>query len=175
MKNKRALSIILSLILSLTVLVAAGAVTAFAVGEDEQQSVTESHQENPPADTPAADVTQQEQAPVDQQPADQPADQPAEQPQAQPETSAPGNGQLYEYIYGYSEDVTSAYEEPQHLSDLPEVSPSEVVEATAVVIPEVAVSDATMFSGIVMWLCVALGIAVIVGVLVSKRTLRRGL
>ncbi len=120
-------------------------------------------------------TTQQEQAPVDQQPADQPADQPAEQPQAQPETSAPGNGQLYEYIYGYSEDVTSAYEEPQHLSDLPEVSPSEVVEATAVVIPEVAVSDATMFSGIVMWLCVALGIAVIVGVLVSKRTLRRGL
>ena len=175
MKNKRALSIILSLILSLTVLVAAGAVTAFAVGEDEQQSVTESHQENPPADTPAADVTQQEQAPVDQQPADQPAEQPAEQPQAQPETSASGNGQLYEYIYGYSEDVTSAYEEPQHLSDLPEVSPSEVVEATAVVIPEVAVSDATMFSGIVMWLCVALGIAVIVGVLVSKRTLRRGL
>ncbi len=175
MKNKRALSIILSLILSLTVLVAAGAVTAFAVGEDEQQSATESHQENPPADTPAADVTQQEQAPVDQQPADQPADQPAEQPQVQPETSAPGNGQLYEYIYGYSEDVTSAYEEPQHLSDLPEVSPSEVVEATAVVIPEVAVSDATMFSGIVMWLCVALGIAVIVGVLVSKRTLRRGL
>ena len=175
MKNKRALSIILSLILSLTVLAAAGAVTAFAVGEDEQQSATESHQENPPADTPAADVTQQEQAPVDQQPADQPADQPAEQPQAQPETSAPGNGQLYEYIYGYSEDVTSAYEEPQHLSDLPEVSPSEVVEATAVVIPEVAVSDATMFSGIVMWLCVALGIAVIVGVLVSKRTLRRGL
>lgn len=175
MKNKRALSIILSLILSLTVLVAAGAVTAFAVGEEEQQSATEGYQENPPADTPVADVTQQEQAPVDQQPADQPADQPAEQPQAQPETSAPGNGQLYEYIYGYSEDVTSAYEEPQHLSDLPEVSPSEVVEATAVVIPEVAVSDATMFSGIVMWLCVALGIAVIVGVLVSKRTLRRGL
>lgn len=171
MKNKRALSIILSLILSLTVLVAAGAVTAFAVGEDEQQSVTEGYQENPPADTPVADVTQQEQAPVDQQP----AEQPAEQPQAQPETSAPDNGQLYEYIYGYSEDVTSAYEEPQHLSDLPEVSPSEVVEATAVVIPEVAVSDATMFSGIVMWLCVALGIAVIVGVLVSKRTLRRGL
>ncbi len=175
MKNKRALSIILSLILSLTVLAAAGAVTAFAVGEEEQQSATEGYQENPPADTPAADVTRQEQAPVDQQHADQPADQPAEQPQAQPETSAPGNGQLYEYIYGYSEDVTSAYEEPQHLSDLPEVSPSEVVEATAVVIPEVAVSDATMFSGIVMWLCVALGIAVIVGVLVSKRTLRRGL
>lgn len=171
MKNKRALSIILSLILSLTVLVAAGAVTAFAVGEDEQQNATEGYQETPPADTPAADVTQQEQAPVDQQP----AEQPAEQPQAQPETSAPDNGQLYEYIYGYSEDVTSAYEEPQHLSDLPEVSPSEVVEATAVVIPEVAVSDATMFSGIVMWLCVALGIAVIVGVLVSKRTLRRGL
>lgn len=171
MKNTKALSIILSLILSLTLLTAAGAVTAFAVGEEEQQSTTEGYQEDPPADTPVADVTQQEQAQADEQP----ADQSAEQPQAQPETSAPDNGQLYEYIYGYSEDVTSAYEEPQHLSDLPEVSASEVVEATAVVIPDVAVSDATMFSGIVMWLCVALGIAVIVGVLVSKRTLRRGL
>lgn len=170
MKNKKVLSIILSLILSLALLTAAGAVTALAVGEDEQ-SVSDGYQESPPEDTPAAEVTQQEQAPADEQP----ADQPAEQSQVQPETSAPDNGQLYEYIYGYSEDVTSAYEEPQYLADLPEVSPSEVVEATAVVIPDVAVSDATMFSGIVMWLCVALGIAVIVGVLVSKRTLRRGL
>ena len=167
MKNKKALSIILSLILSLTLAVAVGAVTAFAVGEEEQQSVTEGYQENPPAEAQVETAPQQEQAPVDEQPAGQ--------PQAQPDNPAPDNGQLYEYIYGYSEDVTSAYEEPQHLSDLPEVSSGEVVEATAVVIPDVAVSDATMFSGVVMWLCVALGIAVIVGVLVSKRTLRRGL
>ena len=175
MKNKKALVLILSLILSLTLLTAAGAVTAFAVGEDGQQNAGEGYQENPPAETPTADAAQQEQAPVDEQPAEQPQAQPQEQPQAQPETSAPDNGQLYEYIYGYSEDVTSAYEEPQHLNELPQVSSQEVVEATAVVIPDVAVSDATMFSGIVMWLCVALGIAVIVGVLVSKRTLRRGL
>lgn len=157
----------MSLILSLTLAVAAGAVTAFAVGEEEQQSVTEGYQETPPAETQVETAAQQEQAPADEQP--------AEQPQAQPNNPAPDNGQLYEYIYGYSEDVTSAYDEPQHLSDLPEVSSGEVVEATAVVIPDVAVSDATMFSGVVMWLCVALGIAVIVGVLVSKRTLRRGL
>lgn len=82
---------------------------------------------------------------------------------------------IYEYIYGYDEDVTTGYEEPEHLQDLPQANQGEVVEATAVVIPDVAVSDASLFSGIVMWLCVALGIAVLVGVLVSKRTMRRGL
>ena len=82
---------------------------------------------------------------------------------------------IYEYIYGYDEDVTTGYEEPEHLQELPQVNQGEVIEATAVVIPDVAVSDASLFSGIVMWLCVALGIAVLVGVLVSKRTMRRGL
>lgn len=84
-----------------------------------------------------------------------------------------GPNQWYDPIYGYEEDVTSAYEEPEHLGELPAVSPTQVVEATSVAIPVVAVSDASLFSGIVMWLCVALGIAVVVGVLVSRRT-RRG-
>lgn len=94
--------------------------------------------------------------------------------------AAPGddNGEAidnewYDYIYDYF-NGDSSYEEPDNLSDLPEAEDGQVVEATAVAIPAVAVSDATLFSGIVMWLCVALGIAVIVGVLVSRRTRRHG-
>ena len=96
-------------------------------------------------------------------------------PQEQPQQEQPQQqqNQWYDPIYTYDEEATSPYVEPEHLAELPAVSPSQVQEATSVAIPVVAVSDASMFSGIVMWLCVALGIAVVVGVLVSRRT-RRG-
>lgn len=182
MKNNKLLLKLITLILTLTVIMAIGAVSAFAVGEDEvvgengaqQQQQQQQQQEQQQQEQPQAVDPQQ--TPAQDEPAVQPD---AEQPQVvetqeQAETSAPAREPMYEYIYGYSEDATSAYEAPQHLGDLPQVTSSEVVEATAVAIPDVAVSDSTMFSGIVMWLCVALGIAVIVGVLVSKRTRRRG-
>ncbi len=74
-----------------------------------------------------------------------------------------------DYINGiYGDD--SDYSEPEYLQDLPEVSDAEVQEATAVPMPDVAVSDATLTSGIIMWLCVAVGVSVVVGVMVSKRT-----
>ena len=80
-----------------------------------------------------------------------------------------------EYLGDYQYVDDPVYVEPENLQDLPQANEGEVQPATAVTIPEGAVSEATLFSGIVMWLCVALGIAVLVGVLVSKRTLRRGL
>ena len=83
-----------------------------------------------------------------------------------------GEDEWYDYVYGYNEGENN-YVNPENLEDLPQADESQVVDATAVAIPNVEVSDATLFSGIVMWLCVALGIAVIVGVLVSKRTRRR--
>ena len=100
------------------------------------------------------------------------AQQPNEEP-AQGDDSQQQN-QWYDPIYNYDEDVPSAYEAPENLDKLPSVSSSQVhaEEATSVAIPVVAVSDASLFSGIVMWLCVALGIAVVVGVLVSRRTRR---
>ena len=103
-----------------------------------------------------------------------PQDVPAEVAEEHPAPTEQQYEPIYEYINGGADDSYSTYEEPEHLNDLPEVSSSEVDIPKAVVIPDVAVSDASLFSGIVMWLCVALGIAVIVGVLVSKRTLRRG-
>lgn len=141
--------------------------TAFAEGEVEQ-----GYSE----DLPITDIQADDQ-PQDQQPEDTPADpDPEPQPDPEPEPQPdPDPEPMYEYIYSYpGEDVTSAYEEPQYLDELPAVTSQEVVEATAVVIPDVAVSDASLLSGSIMWLCVALGIAVIVGVLVSKRTRRRG-
>lgn len=71
-------------------------------------------------------------------------------------------------------DATSTYIEPTHLNELPSVKEGEVVVATAIAVPQAEVSDASLFSGIIMWLCVAVGIAVVVGVMVSRRTRRRG-
>lgn len=58
--------------------------------------------------------------------------------------------------------------------ELPDAEDGDVVPATAIDVPAATVTDASLLSGIVMWLCVAVGIAVVVGVLVSKRTRRRG-
>ena len=83
----------------------------------------------------------------------------------------------YNEYYNSIDDLNgenSQYKPNENLNDLPTVSAGEVIEATAEPLPDVAVSDATLFSGIVMWLCVAVGISVVAGVMVSKRTHRRG-
>lgn len=103
----------------------------------------------------------------------EPRENPHDEPEEEPPTEAAAEQPEDDYLGGWP-DATSAYEEPPHLKELPAAEPGEVPAATSVVVPEVAVSDASVFAGIVMWLCVALGIAVIVGVLVSKRTRRRG-
>lgn len=163
MKRQRLFLYIISSLIAFCILFSAGTVTVFAEpaqeqAQEQQEAVVETPQEEP-QDQP-----------------DTPQEQP-EEPQAQPEQPQepePQENEWYDYIYSYDEDAVSSYVEPEHLGELPEVSSQQVVEATAVPMPTVAVSDASLFSGIVMWLCVALGIAVVVGVLVSKRTRRRG-
>ena len=76
--------------------------------------------------------------------------------------------------WGPVDDAASTYTEPTYLNELPTVKDEDVVTATALPVPRAEVSDASLFSGIVMWICVAVGIAVVVGVMVSKRTRRRG-
>lgn len=52
--------------------------------------------------------------------------------------------------------------------DLPMVDDSEIVEPTEFQIPDVP--EVSLINGVVSWLCVAVGIAVLAGVLVSQRT-----
>lgn len=168
------LNSIISFMLILCVISAFGAVTVYAEPAQEQQE--QGQQQEAPAETPQEQPQSQPEAQEQQTPQDQPQEQ-QETPQEQPETPQQPQEQAnewYDYIYSYDEDAVSSYVEPEHLGELPEVSSQQVVEATAVPMPTVAVSDASMLSGIVMWLCVVLGIAVVVGVLVSKRTRRRG-
>ena len=154
---------------------AVGCMSALAAPGDENQN-------NSQVETPQSQAEQNPQNPQDQQnqqnqqaPAqEQPQQEQPQQEQPQQEQPQQEQNQWYDPIYSYEEDATSPYVEPEHLAELPAVSPSQVQEATSVAIPVVAVSDASLFSGIVMWLCVALGIAVVVGVLVSRRTRRRG-
>ena len=152
----------ISLLLAFCVVCAVGILTAFAEPVEEQ----EQQQQEAVVETPQEEPQNQP-----EQPQEEP--EPQEHPEQQQEPE-PQENEWYDYIYSYDENAVSSYVEPEHLGDLPEVSSQQVIEATAVPMPEVAVSDASLFSGIVMWLCVALGIAVVVGVLVSKRTRRRG-
>ena len=153
------LNSIISFMLILCVISAFGAVTVYAEPAQEQ------------GQNQQQDQGQEQQEAVPETPQSQPEAQ--EQPET-PQQSQEQANEWYDYIYSYDEDAVSSYVEPEHLGELPEVSSQQVVEATAVPMPTVAVSDASMLSGIVMWLCVVLGIAVVVGVLVSKRTRRRG-
>ena len=160
----------ISFMLILCVISAFGAVTVYAEPAQDQgqnnEVLPDTSQEGAQSQPEAQE---QQETPQDQQ-QETPQEQP-ETPQEQPQEQA---NEWYDYIYSYDEDAVSSYVEPEHLGELPEVSSQQVVEATAVPMPTVAVSDASMLSGIVMWLCVVLGIAVVVGVLVSKRTRRRG-
>ncbi len=172
--KRHLLNSIISFMLILCVISAFGAVTVYAEPAQEQQQ--EQQQDQGQEQQEAVPETPQNQ-PEAQEQQETPQDQQQETPQEQPETPQQSQEQAnewYDYIYSYDEDAVSSYVEPEHLGELPEVSSQQVVEATAVPMPTVAVSDATMLSGIVMWLCVVLGIAVVVGVLVSKRTRRRG-
>lgn len=94
-------------------------------------------------------------------------------PTEQPEEPTVNEDEFYGYGQATEEPGDSSYSEPEYLDELPTTVNGEVVEATAVVIPKAPVSDASLLSGIIMWLCVAVGIAVVVGVMVSKRTHRR--
>ncbi len=71
----------------------------------------------------------------------------------------------------YAQEYTDAPQEKK--DELPQVSSEKVIEATTVKLPDVKVSDTTLIGGVIAWLCVAVGIAVIAGVLVSKRTRRK--
>ena len=173
MKHHRLYHHLISLLLALSMLAAVGCMSALAAPGDENQN-------NSQVEMPQSQAEQTPQNPQDQQEQqNQPApeqEQPQQEQQQQEQQEQPQQqqNQWYDPIYTYDEEATSPYVEPEHLAELPAVSPSQVQEATSVAIPVVAVSDASMFSGIVMWLCVALGIAVVVGVLVSRRTRRRG-
>ena len=164
MKHHRLLHHLISILLALSILAAVGCMSALAAPGDGNQNNSQPDQPQSQVETPQTGQGQQTQQ---GQQAQQGQQSQQEQPWQEP-------NQWYDPIYSYEEDTPSPYVEPEHLAELPAVSPSQVQEATSVAIPVVAVSDASLFSGIVMWLCVALGIAVIVGVLVSRRTRRRG-
>lgn len=67
------------------------------------------------------------------------------------------------------ETVEETYYEV-YSEELPEVESQMIVLPTSIVPPDIEVSDTSLMGGVIAWLCVAVGIAVIAGVLVSQRT-----
>ena len=173
MKKKRIITRSIVILLAAAVLICAFTLTAYAEPTQAPDEWGDGEIPDYQVETAAPDDQGNGQGfPADGGYAD-PADDPAytsEPTQAPDEWGGNGyNEAVEDPTYG------SAYTEPEYLGELPTVNPAEIPQATAVVLPDVEVSDATLFSGIVMWLCVAVGIAVVVGVMVSKRTHRRGL
>ena len=104
------------------------------------------------------------------------------QAQAEPETEAPYIEEATQAPEEEEQPVeeetkeiaaVSAYTEPEHLDELPTVTPYEIMLATEIPLPDVEVSDTSLLGGVIAWLCVAVGIALIAGVMVSKRTGRK--
>lgn len=61
----------------------------------------------------------------------------------------------------------------QDMDNLPQVESQAVVIATSLPIPDIEVSDTSLIGGVIAWLCVALGIALIAGILASQRARQR--
>ena len=101
-----------------------------------------------------------------------PAEIATEAPYIEEVTEAPQDEPGEEEQEEETEEIAaiSTYTEPEHLDELPEVTSQEVILATEIPLPDVAVSDTSLLGGVIAWLCVAVGIALIVGVMVSKRT-----
>ena len=175
MKTNPFFNRLISILLVLCCAFAVGTLTVFAepdegepVTSDASSALPEDPGENP-AENPGENPAENPGENPAENPGENPPEVPGEEPYVEPTTQEPTE----DYLGGWVEETT-VYSEPANLGELPKAEPGEVSPASAVEIPEVTVSDASLFSGIVMWLCVALGIAVIVGVLVSKRTRRRG-
>ena len=90
------------------------------------------------------------------------------EPEVEVQTEAPQQEQ------GDEEEEPVQTEAPQSsggdTNELPKVDPTDIIAPTSVELPDVEVSDTSLLGGVIAWLCVAVGIAVIAGVLVSQRT-----
>lgn len=184
MKKKRFMSRVVCALLACVLLLSAFSLTAAAapgepddgspvVGDDPADSGEDPGGEPDPGNDPdnGGEPGQDENPGTDVEPTDDSSAEPTvpDDPDAaaQAPTEEPDDDDD-------EDDAVSTYEPNEHLNELPEVDAHEVVLATAVQIPHTEVSDASLMSGLIMWLCVAVGIAVVVGVMVSKRIKRRG-
>lgn len=175
MKKKRILLRILTVLCACVLLLSVLSLSAYAT-EPPADDTPVSNGENGDADesSDTSGDTDTDREPNEDEPADSDgageidptADQNATEPEA---TEDPGDDD-YERIDGGQSTETRS----EHIDELDEASSEDVVIATAIPVPPAKISDASLLSGIIMWLCVAVGVAVVVGVLVSKRTRRRG-
>lgn len=142
MRMKKLIATLISL-LTVIVMICVVSITAFAT--DESTSIFEEATAEVLTEAPATEAVT---VPVETEP-------PYEEVETQEETQEETEPPTHYDVYG---------------DDLPEIESHEVATETTVVLPEVEVSDTSLLGGVIAWLCVALGIAVIAGVLVSQRT-----
>ncbi len=97
-------------------------------------------------------------------PTDAPTDPPT-QAQTDPPTDAPTEAVTQQE----SEQTNEQQSGDDKKDSLPKVNIGSVVVPEALNIPKAEISDTSLMGGVISWLCVAVGIAVLAGVLVSQR------
>ncbi len=163
MRNTKAIATLVS-ILTAVLMIFMVSTTVFATGDigefvpvPDDSVQTEVVVDDTPQETQAVQEPEQ----------DIPQDTEEEEPEYEPEEDYEDN---YDYIGDLDEDIQDSTYYEMYSNELPEVESQDVTSPTVVEIPEVEVSDTSLVGGVIAWLCVALGIAVIAGVLVSQRT-----
>lgn len=155
MRNAKVMKSLLCVLTALTILFSLS-LTAFAHDEIHQE-------------TQAPVVEEETQAEPSQEEQTQPVTEPPT------EETEPSQQETEEEKEEEKEEET---EKPTdydvHKDELPEVESNEVMVPTTAELPDVEVSDASLLGGVIAWLCVALGVAVIAGVLVSQRARQGG-
>ncbi len=145
MRNKKVFATIVSL---LTAVIMMLSVSAAVYAADEPQAYETQSETLEPTQAQVEDITEPEQPQETYEPETEPPTQPTESvEQTQPPQT--------------TED-TSKKE-----NSLPDIG--DMVVPTSIPIPKAEVSDVSLVGGVISWLCVAVGIAVLAGVLVSQR------
>ncbi len=167
MRNKKVTLTLISVLTAIFMILMLS-VTAFATQEEtafEEPVVIETQPEQvTPIETQAPQQPEYDFDDGDEDDSDSDYNEPDVEPQ--PDDSDENNG--------YVEPTEIPTEAPTYYDvfseELPEVESQMIVMPTSIEPPDIEVSDTSLMGGVIAWLCVAVGIAVIAGVLVSQRT-----
>lgn len=142
--------------------------TVFATGFEDTESSVESSVES--SEDVSSDYVDESSALEPQEP----ETEPYYEPPTEPEYSQPESSEVYD-TSSYEDSQTTSREVSSSKSDdksLPQIDSSKLQTPTAVG-SGVGKSDTGMVAGVVSWICVGVGIAVICGILVSSKTGKR--
>lgn len=165
MKLKRTYNAVLCLVLACVLFTGISMITAVAAPEDETTPPTAEITTEPATDAPTDEPTE----PITSPPTDPPTDPPTEE-ETQAPTDEETDGPTEEETQEKTTEAAAKVTEPSNT--LPTLDEHDFLIPGAVG-SDAGKSETNVIAGIVSWICVAVGIAVIGGVLLSTKSSER--